>query len=151
LICQIRGEGIKNSVIESIIDGRRIFKAANVRKIHPVCLALADGLSYVEALNFIKIYNDRICASNLLSDNGKKEPVTRFGTENVVGVNLLIDPSIKTIQFYSIISSQKGNGRKIVKSVVEATPDDWRLVVVMDWSGGFWNRLMEEYPRIVVF
>jgi hypothetical protein len=86
-----------------------------------------------------------------LSENGKKEPLTVFGTENVVGVNLLIDPAIKTIQFYTIISSQKGNGRKIVKSVVEATPDDWFLVVVMDWSGGFWEKMMEEYPRIVVF
>lgn len=142
---------MNKSTIESIIDSKRIFKATNVKKIHPVCLALADGLSHVEVLKFIKIYNDRICASNLLSENGKKEPVTRFGTEDVIGVELLVDPSIKTIQFYSIISSQKGNGSKIVKSVVGASPDDWFVVVALDWSGGFWKRMIEEYPRIVVF
>ena len=42
-------------------------------------------------------------------------------------------------------------GRKMVNAVVDATPDDCNLVVVMDWSGGFWDRMLEEYPQIVVF
>lgn len=65
-------------------------------------------------------------------------------------MELLIDPAIKTIQFNSIASSQKGYGRKIVAAVVEATPDGWILVVPFDWSRGFWEKMMEEYPRIVV-
>ncbi len=71
--------------------------------------------------------------------------------EGVIGVELVIDPGISTVQFYSLASSQKGYGRKIVDAVVQGTPDDWNLVVVMDWSGGFWNRMLELYPRIVVF
>ena len=71
--------------------------------------------------------------------------------EGVVGVELLIDPEISTVQFYSLASSQKGYGRKIVDAVVRGTPDDWNLVVAMDWSGGFWDRMLEIYPRIVVF
>jgi hypothetical protein len=39
----------------------------------------------------------------------------------------------------------------MVAAVVEATPEDWQLAVVMDWSGGFWEKMVEEYPRIVVF
>jgi len=70
--------------------------------------------------------------------------------EGVTGVELLIDPEIKTVQFYSLASSQKGYGRKIVDAVVRGTPDDWNLVVVMDWSGGFWDRMLEEYQQIVV-
>lgn len=71
--------------------------------------------------------------------------------EDIIGVELLIDPDHFTVQFYSLASSEKGYGRKIVDAVVNATHDDWNLVVVMDSSGGFWERMLEEYPRIVVF
>ena len=71
--------------------------------------------------------------------------------EDIIGVELLIDPDHSTVQFYSLASSEKGYGRKIVDAVVRVTPDDWNLVVAMDWSGGFWERMLDEYPRIVVF
>ena len=139
-----------NNTSQSIIDGKRILKAAKATRIHPVYLAFAEGLSHIEVLQYIKIYNGRICASNKISANGKNEPLTRFGTENVIGVELLIDPSIKTIQFYSIISSVRGHGRRIVQAVVDSTPDNWFLVVPLDWSGGFWKRMVAEYPRIII-
>ena len=47
-------------------------------------------------------------------------------------------------------TAEKGYGRKIVDAVDRVTPDDWNLVVVMDWSGGFWEKMLEENPRIVV-
>ena len=31
-----------------------------------------------------------------------------------------------------------------MESVVEATPEDWTLVVVMDWSSGFWEGVLED-------
>lgn len=71
--------------------------------------------------------------------------------EDIIGVELLIDPDHSTVQFYSLASSEKGYGRKIVDAVVRVTPEDWNLVVAMDWSGGFWERMLDEYPRIVVF
>lgn len=136
--------------LSAIIDGNRVFKAANVKSIHPVTLALTEGLSKIDSLRYIKIYNDRICASNELSKDRKKEPVTKAGQDGVIGVQLLIDPDHRTIQFYSLTSSEKGNGRRIVASVVQATPDDWMLAVPMDWSGGFWTRMVAEFPRIEV-
>ncbi len=68
----------------------------------------------------------------------------------MVGVELLIDTEYETVQFYSLTSSERGYGRKIVSAVIEGTPDSWNLVVTMDWSGGFWSRMIEDYPRIVV-
>lgn len=135
---------------QSIIDGKRILKATNVRKVHPVYLELAKSLSHINKLKYIKIYNGRLCASNLLSKDKKKAPVTKVGKEGITGVELLIDQENNVIQFYSLTSAQRGYGRKIVGAIVEATPDDWLLVVPMDWSGGFWDRMVEEYPRIVV-
>ncbi len=91
-----------------------------------------------------------IKASNLLSENKKKEPITEIGKDGVIGVELLIDPDNRTIQFFSLTSSEKGYGRKIVKAVVDATPVDWFIVVVFDSSGGFWQKMIEEFPRLSV-
>ena len=128
----------------------KILKASNVRTIDPVFVDLAESLAAIDILNFIKIYNGRVKASNLLVENKRKEPITKIGKDEVVGVELLIDPTNKTIQFYSLTSSEKGYGRKIVKAVVDALPDDWSIVVVFDSSGGFWQKMIEEFPRIEV-
>lgn len=135
----------------SIIDGERVLKATNVRQIHPVYQRLAESLTQVDLLKYIKIYNDRLCASNYLSTDKKKEPITENSADGVVGVQLLIDTEHKTVQFYSLTSAEKGYGRKIVSAVTDGTPDTWNLVVTMDWSGGFWSKMIEDYPRIVIF
>jgi len=146
-----KAAGMTTSSKKPIIDGDRVFKATNVKKIHPVYLGLAESLAGVDLLRFIKIYNDRLCASNLLSTDGKKEPLVEASRKDLVGVELLIDPAFKTVQFFSIVSYKKGSGRKMVAAVVKATPEDWLLAVAMDWSGGFWEQMREEYPRIMVF
>jgi acetyl-CoA carboxylase beta subunit len=128
----------------------KILKASNVRAIDPVVADLAESLAAIDILNFIKIYNERIKASNLLAENKRKEPITEIGKDEVVGIELLIDPTNKTVQFYSLTSSEKGYGRKIVKAVVDAVPDDWSIVVVFDSSGGFWQKMIEEFSRIEV-
>jgi len=140
----------ENMQNQSIIDGIRVFKASNVKIIDSVYFQLAESLANIDLLKYIKIYNGRLCASNQLSENKKKAPIIKFGIEGLVGVELLVDSSIRTIQFYSIVSSQKGYGRKIVKAVVDAIPDTWFIVVVFDSSGGFWSKMVEEYPRIMV-
>lgn len=136
---------------QSIIDGKRVLKAYNVKKVHPIYLNLAESLTHVDRLQFIKIYNERLCASNLLSKNKKKEPISGIGKKGVIGVELLIDTANKTIQFYSITSDQKRCGEKIVRSIVNATPINWTIVVVMDWSGGFWEKMIKRHPRIIIF
>jgi len=107
-------------------------------------------LSNIEILRYVKIYNGRIKASNVLNENGKKEPITTIGEQNIVGVELLIDTPNKIIQFYSITSSVKGYGEKMVSSIVKSAPKEWKIVVVMDWSMGFWQVMAERYPRLIV-
>ena len=133
------------------ILNEKISKANNVKKVHPVYHQISEDLANIDILRYVKIYNGRIKASNLLSENGKEEPATKIGDENIVGVELLVDITNKTIQFYSITSSVKGYGEKIVSSIVNSAPKDWEIVVVMDWSMGFWQVMAERYPRLVVF
>jgi hypothetical protein len=34
---------------------------------------------------------------------------------------------------------------------VPEPPADWLLAVPMDWSGGFWEHMARDYPRLQVF
>lgn len=142
---------MQNPTKKDVVNGDRVFKATNVKKIHPVFLELAESLSNVAMLRFIKIYSDRLCASNLLSEDGNKDPLVEPDRKDLVGVEVLVDPAFKTVQFFSIVSFKKGNGRKMVTAVVNATPNEWLLAVAMDWSGGFWQTMKKEHPRIVIF
>jgi hypothetical protein len=133
-----------------MISKDKISKANNVKKVHLVYQQISEDLANIDILKYVKIYNGSIKASNFLSENGKKEPVIKLGDENIVGVELLVDIPNKTIQFYSITSSVKGYGEKIVSSVVNSAPKDWKIVVVMDWSMGFWRVMADRYPRLSV-
>ena len=128
----------------------KISKASNVRKVDPIYIQVAEELAKIDILQHVKIYNGRIQASNILSTNGKKEPITTIGQNNVVGVELLIDVPNQIIQFFSITSSVEGYGEKIVSAVVKSTPNDWNIMVLMDWSHGFWKVMAERYPRLTV-
>jgi hypothetical protein len=135
----------------AFLDGERIRKAHSVRRIDPIFRDLAMGLTRIPELRYIKIFPERLAASNVLSEDGKKNPVVKIGAEGLVGVELLIDESTRAVQFYALTSAVKGCGRKMVEAVVAATPEDWHLAVVFDSSGGFWRKMMAENPRIVVF
>ena len=74
-----------------MVSKEKISKANNVRKVYPIYKQISEELSNIDILRFVKIYNGRIKASNVLSENGKKEPITTIGEENIVGVELLID------------------------------------------------------------
>jgi hypothetical protein len=87
----------------------------------------------------------------VLSTDGRKNPVVIIGTEGLVAVELLIDVPQRSVQFSALTSAVKGCGRQIVDAVVGATPEDWLLAVPMDWSGGFWPRMAEAYPRLSIF
>jgi len=38
--------------------------------------------------------------------------------------------------------------RQIVDTVIGAVPEDWFPAVLMDWSGGFWQKMAQQYPRL---
>ena len=130
------------------IDGARIRKAHSVKHIDPVFRSLATALARIPDLRYIKIFPERIAASNALSEDGKKNPVVTIGAEGMVGVELLINVPHEIVQFYALTSDKKGRGRQIVDTVVGGVPEDWSLAVLMDWSGGFWQKMAREYPRL---
>ncbi|MGB5735744.1 MAG: hypothetical protein WBM40_15020 [Thiohalocapsa sp.] len=135
---------------KSFIDGERIRKARTLRHVEPIQEHLATALAAISELRYVKLFPGRLTASNQLSADGKKNPVVTVGGEGVTGVELLIDANARVVQFYAITSAEKGAGRKMVEAVVGATPTDWFLAVPFDWSGGFWERMARDYPRLQV-
>jgi len=134
----------------SFIDGERIRKARTLRRVEPIYEHLALALAAIPALHFVKLFPGRLSASNRLSTDGKKNPVVVVGAAGITGVELLVDADIHVVQFYAITSTEKGVGRQMVAAVVGATPADWLLAVPVDWSGGFWQRMARDYPRLQV-
>ncbi|MBK1702434.1 hypothetical protein [Thiococcus pfennigii] len=72
------------------------------------------------------------------------------GAEGITGIELLIDAEHRTVQFYAITSADQGCGRNMVEATLSAMPEDWLLAVLMDWSGGFWQHMARDYPRLQV-
>jgi hypothetical protein len=136
---------------QDFLDGDRIRKAHAVRRIAPIFRSLAIGLSEIPELRYINLFPERLTASNVLSEDGKKNPVVMVGAQGLVAAELLIDTATRTVQFYALTSAVKGCGRKIVEAVVASTPEDWFLAVAFDWSGGFWRKMAQQYPRLRVF
>jgi hypothetical protein len=134
-----------------LIDGERIRKAHSVKRVEPIQGRLATALGAIPELRYIKVFPERLAASNVLSAEGKNNPVVQVGADDLVGVELLIDSESLVVQFYALTSAFRGCGRKIVAAVVSATPEDWRLAVPLDRSGGFWQRMTEDYPRLSIF
>jgi hypothetical protein len=129
---------------------KKISKANNVKSVDLIYERISKALAEIDALQYVKIYNGRIKASNFMSTNGKKEPIVNNGGDNIVGVELLIDIQIKTVQFYYIASSLKGYGGKMVTSVINSIPEGWNVVVLMDWSHGFWPVMANKYPNLIL-
>ncbi|MBK1717218.1 hypothetical protein [Thiocystis violacea] len=134
----------------SFIDGDRIRKARTLRSIEPIYERLAVGLSAIPELRYIKLFPQRLSASSTLSTDGKNNPVVKVGAEGVVAVELLIDADTKLVQFYALTSTKRGCGRKTVAAVINAVPESWVVTVAFDWSGGFWQRMAQDYPRLQV-
>lgn len=94
-------------------DGAQVFKAHSVRRVDPVSAGIAEALKGVAPLRYIKLFPGRLAASSVLSSEGHNNPVVTVGAEGIVGVELLIDPETRVVQFYAITSAVKGCGRKM--------------------------------------
>ena len=134
-----------------ISKGKTIFVATKVKTIHPVVDVIVKNLCEIDLIQYVRISQEDIQASNEIKIKGRiKIPISTTGHPSAVGVHLILDFTTNTIQFFEITSAVKGYGEKMVQAVMTALPDEWEACVVMDWSGGFWDRMTEKYDRIVL-
>jgi hypothetical protein len=121
-----------------------------VKTLHPVVKSIADNLAQTVAIRFIRILPDFLQASSEATDGRVRLPITKPGHPTAVGVSLIIDFTSKEVQFFEITSAVRGYGGTMVEAVLKSLPQEWRAVVVMDWSDGFWVRMQQEYTNLEV-
>jgi hypothetical protein len=134
---------IKSERISSKI--RYIYRT---KSFHPVVDNIAQNLAEIDIIKYITISKDYIRASSEITTGRSKIPITKVDHPTAVGVSLIFELDYNVIQFYEMNSPVKGYGSKMVDAVIQALPDDWSAVVVMDWSGGFWEKMREKYDKI---
>ena len=130
---------------------KSIYVATSVKSIHPVVDKIVANLCGIDLIQHVRLAEDYLQASNEIKVRGRiKVPVTTPDHPTAVGVYLLWDFSRNSIYFYELNSAVKGYGEKIVRAVMTAIPNNWEAAVVMDYSGGFWQRMTEKYENILI-
>jgi hypothetical protein len=131
--------------------GKTIFVATKVKTIHPVVDAIVKNLCEIDLIQYVRISQEDIQASNEIKIKGRiKIPISTTGHPSAVEIHLILDFAPNTIQFFEITSAVKGYGEKMVQVVMTALPDEWEACVVMDYSEGFWDKMAGKYDRIVI-
>ena len=137
--------------IESIAGDKSIFVATNVKAIDPVVDRMVRHLLEIDIIRFIRVSKNDIQASNDLMVKGRtKIPISTPKHPIAVGIHVLFGVYPNAVHFYEITSAVKGYGERMVKAVLKSIPDDWEAAVAMDYSGGFWERMVKKYPNLKI-
>ena len=121
-----------------------------LKPVYPVVENIAHNLAEIDIIKYVTISKDYIKASSEVTTGRSKIPITKPDHPSAVGVSLILEIEHNDIQFYEMNSPIKGYGGTMVDAVMRALPEDWSAVVVMDWSGGFWEKMREKYNNLVI-
>ena len=111
---------------------------------------IVNNLAEIDPIKFIKISPDFLQASSEITENRLKNSITKPGHPTAIGISLIIDFVYNDIQFYEITSAIKVYGGKMVEAVLKDLLKDWRGVIVMDWSDGFWDKMKKKHKNLVM-
>ena len=137
-----------DKIIRSANTGTDIRVLKRLKKVHKILVDSAIRLSKLEFIKYIRINEDEIIASNLLKSTRIFTPITEPEHQLAIGIKVVYMFEIKTINFDEINSPLKGCGQKMVDCILSDFPADWQAAVIMDWSGGFWEKMREKYAEI---
>jgi hypothetical protein len=134
-----------------VTQGKTVFVAAKLKKIHPVIDKISIQLLKIDLIQYLRITPDDLQASNEIKIIGRtKKPISKPNHPTAIGLHLILDFDYGDIQFFEITSAIKGYGERMVRAIVTSIPEDWKAVVVMDWSRGFWDKMAKKYDNIVI-
>jgi len=112
---------------------------------------MVRNLLEIDLIQYLRVSKEDIQASNDTMVRGRtKIPISTQGHPTAVGVHVMLDIHQKAVHFYEITSAVKGYGERMVQAVLKSIPDDWDAAVVMDYSGGFWDKMVKKYDNIVI-
>jgi hypothetical protein len=129
-------------------SGKQIWVIGRVKELSLPIVNMALNLVALDFIKFINISDEALAASSENYPNRPKVPITRVDHETAIGVQILYSSSYKYINFFDINSPIKGNGSKMVEAIFKDFPNDWQATVLMDWSNGFWDKMIEKHNTI---
>lgn len=121
-----------------------------VKDLDPVVKSIAKNLADLAPIRLVRILPDFLQASSEVTAGRFKLPVTKTGHASAIGVSLILNFECQEVQFFEITSAVKGYGGKMVEAVMSALPQEWRAIVLMDWSDGFWERMQAKYENLEI-
>lgn len=129
-------------------DNKQVWALKKIKDINPIVDQCVRNLSELNPLKYIKITSNSIIASNQIEGSRDKVPITKPFHPTAIGIHLIYDCQFKTLEFFAINSAMKGWGEKMVSAALNKLPPDWTPTVVMDWSGGFWNKMKVRHKHL---
>jgi len=129
-------------------SGKQIWVIGKVKELPLPIVGMALNLAALDFIKYVRISDETLAASSENYPNRPKVPITHMNHDTAIGIQILYNRQIKYIDFFDINSPIKGNGSRMVDSVFIDFPKDWQAAVVMDWSGGFWDKIKEKFKNI---
>jgi len=143
----VKRKDFEKKFSEFTTENKKIWAISKVEELNEDIIELAVRLSCLDFINYVKITNKAIIASSDRKETGNKNPITTMNHPTAVGIEILYDCNQKYLSFYEINSPIKGNGSKMISAVLTDLPHSWTLAVLMDWSEGFWDKIVEKYSE----
>jgi hypothetical protein len=128
-------------------NGKTIIVSKEIKAVPPLFDRIVRNLAQIDIIRYIKIRPDFLAASNEIK-GGSRDPLATPHHPTATGVSLIVDFPLQYIQFYEMNAARKGYGQKMVAAILDGLPEDWEVCIVIDWSGGFWEKMKAKYPSV---
>jgi len=125
-----------------------VWTASTVNKLEPIVEQCVRNLAKLDPIKYIKITNNSIMASDQVTGNRIKTPVTKPNHPSAIGIYVFFDMDLKTVEFYEINSATKGWGGLMVAAILNDLSKEWRPTLVFDYSNGFWAKMEDKYSQL---
>ncbi len=142
---QIKRKEFDNIFSEYNVNSKKVWAITKIKMLDSEIIDIVIRLANLDFINYVRITNEKISASNEIKGTRIKEPVTTMNHPTAIGIEIIYHKEYRILDFNEINSPIKGNGSKLVAAVLENLPKEWSLAVVMDWSNGFWDKMKNKY------
>lgn len=129
-------------------SGTQVWVITRVKELPDAIIQMAINLAQLDFIKYVRICDETLAASSESYPNRPKVPITNMNHETAIGIQILYGTKYNIIDFYDFNSPIKGNGSKMVDTVLKDFPKDWQPAVIMDWSNGFWEKMEKKYNNL---
>lgn len=111
---------------------------------YDIISSLKDEISNI--FPYVKVVTNKIYASTLIGKSGN--PIVRIDSKNPIKA-LLLEIREDSVTIKSIVNST--TNRRLIQEIVkvfEILPNDFKIIIDQDVSGGFWDKVIQNYPKL---